>query len=56
MFGRSANLTAGLANGQLAAAVSRYGDILTGVTTAAPGNLTPASITQLACQFWAAIF
>ncbi len=55
-FLRGSNLTAGMANGKLTAADSRYGSILSGITTNTPGNFTPSSITQRAATVWGAIF
>jgi hypothetical protein len=55
-FSRTSNITAAWANGKLAAANSRYGSILSSVTSSTPGNFTPSSITQLAVEFWAALY
>jgi len=54
-FLRTGNLDPGCANGTLSAAQSRYGSVLSGLTSL-PASVTPSSITQLACELWAAIW
>lgn len=54
-FAVSAASSNALANGQTTAAATRYGSVSSG-NTALPASFTPASISKVSAQWWAAVW